>query len=71
MILFDSLSYIFANKLWGEFLDIDFQSIYKFNKWVISEKSIFLFSWIEDGAIIKRMPLINILAMCGSKLPQA
>ncbi len=26
-------------------------------------------SWIGDGATIKRMPLLNMLAMCGSKPP--
>ncbi len=61
---------IFANKISSNLLDISFQAIYKSNKRVITEDAnLFGLSWIGDGATIKRMPLLNILAMCRSKPP--
>ncbi len=61
---------IFANKLSDHLLDINFQAINEGNKRVIKENAnMFGFSWIGDGATIKRMSLLNMLAMCGSKPP--
>ncbi len=59
---------IFANKLLGDLLDIMFQAIYESNKRVTTENAnLFGLSWIGDGAAIKRMPLLNMLAMGRSK----
>ncbi len=61
---------IIANKLSGDLLDINFQAIYDSNKRLTTEDAKwFGLSWIGDGATIKRMPLLNMLAMCGSKPP--
>ncbi len=65
-----SLLSIFADKLLGEFLDINFQSIYKFNNRVTTEIAyLFGLIWIRDGATIKRTFIINIFTMCRSKSP--
>ncbi len=61
---------IFANKLSGVLLDINFQAICESNKRVTTENAnLFGLSWIGDGATIERMPLLNMLAMCRSKTP--
>ncbi len=61
---------IIANKLSGNLLDNNFQAIYDSNKRLTTENAnVFGLSWIGDGATIKRMPLLNMLAMCGSKPP--
>ncbi len=61
---------MFANKLSGDLLDINFQAIYNSNKRLTTENTnVFGISWIGNGATIKRMPLLNMLAMCGSKPP--
>ncbi len=61
---------ILTNKLSGNLLDINFQAIYDSNKRLTTENAKwFGLSWIGDGATIKRMPLLNMLAMCGSKPP--
>ncbi len=61
---------ILTNKLSGDLLDINFQAIYNRNKRLTTENAnVFGLSWIGDGATIKRMPLLNMLAMCGSKPP--
>ncbi len=61
---------IFANKLSGDLLDINFQAIYDSNKRLTTENAnVFGLSWIGDGATIKTMPLLNMLAMCGSMPP--
>ena len=61
---------IIANKLSGNLLDINYQAIYDSNKRLTTENAnVFGLSWIGDSATIKRMPLLNMLAMCGSKPP--
>ena len=52
---------IFANKLSGNLLDINFQAIYNSNKRLTTENAnVFGLSWIGDSATIKRMPLLNM-----------
>ncbi len=54
----------------SELLDINFRSVYDFNKSAILTKAaLFGLSWLGDGATIKKMPLINMLVMCGDKPP--
>ncbi len=36
---------------------------------VLIDTSLFGLSWICDGATIKQMPLVNMLAMCGKAAP--
>ncbi len=36
---------------------------------ILTEASLFGLSWIGDRATIKRMPLVNMLAMCGKVAP--
>ncbi len=63
---------IFANKLSGNFLDIDFQTVYESNKRVTMENAnLFGLSWIGDGATNKRMSLMNMLAMFRRKPQQS
>ncbi len=51
-------------------LDINLQSIYQSNKTTtFQNSSVFGLSWIGDGASIKWMLLLNMLAMCGGKPP--
>ncbi len=51
-------------------LDINFQSIYENNKITTTEyANMFGLSLNGDGATIKRISLLNILAMCSSKPP--
>ena len=55
-----------SNQTLGELLDIIFRSVYNVNKTAIMTKAaLFGLSWLGDGATIKKMPLINILVMCG------
>ncbi len=35
----------------------------------MTKAALFGLSWLGDGATIKKMPLINVLVMCGNKLP--
>ncbi len=62
--------FIFTNKLSGNLLDIEFQAIHESNKRMTTENAnVFGLSWIGDGITIKRMPFLNMLAMCRSKPP--
>ncbi len=59
--------FVFANKLFSDLLDINFQAIYQSNKRVTTyNANVFGLCWIGNGATIKRMPLLNILVMCWS-----
>ncbi len=61
--------FIFAKNLLGDLLNTDFQTIYTSNKRTTTEKTnLFGLSWNGDDATIKRMPLINMLTVCKSKL---
>ncbi len=47
---------------------LKFKAIYDSNKIIITEnKNVFGLSWIRDDATIKRMQLLNVFSMCGSK----
>ncbi len=59
-----------TNQTLGELLDINFRYAYDVNKTAIMTKAaLFGLSWLGDGATIKKMPLINMLVMCGDKPP--
>lgn len=64
------LFFFLSNQTLGELLDINFRSVYDFNKAAIMTKAaLFGLSWLRDGATIKKMPLINMLVMSGDKPP--
>ncbi len=51
-------------------LDINFQSVYDTNKAsILTNASLLGLSWLGDGVTIIKIPLINMLAMCGNKPP--
>ena len=57
-------------KISGELLDLNYNAVYNENKTLLcSEASTFGLSFIGDGATIKRMPLLNILGLCGTTPP--
>ncbi len=52
-------------------MDLNIQAIYDSIKQLTTENAnVFWLRWIQDAAPIKRMPLLIMLAICGSK-PQA
>lgn len=57
-------------KIVGELLDLNYDVVYKQNKEdLCKEAQTFGLAFLGDGATIKRMPLLNILGMCGNTLP--
>jgi len=57
-------------KIGGELLDLNFETRYNANKEaLLKEAKIFGLAFLGDGATVKRMPLMNILAMCGDTPP--
>ena len=63
-------SFSLSKQTLGELLDINFRSVYDVNKTAIMTKAaLFGLSWLGNGATIKKMPLINMLVMCGDKPP--
>jgi hypothetical protein len=56
-------------KIGGELLDLNYQTTYKSNKEkLLKEARVFGLAFLGDGATIKRMPLMNVLAMTDSRL---
>jgi hypothetical protein len=57
-------------KIAGELLDLNFETRYKSNKEsLLKEAAMFGLAFLGDGATIKRMALMNILAMCADTPP--
>jgi hypothetical protein len=57
-------------KISGELLNLNYDMVYNENKELLCrEASTFGLSFIGDGAIIKRMPLLNILGLCAATPP--
>ena len=57
-------------KIGGELLDINYKSCMEMNQLkILSDAPIFGLSWLNDGASIARMPLINTIAMCSNVPP--
>jgi hypothetical protein len=57
-------------KIGGELLDLNFQTTYKSNKEkLLKEARVFGLAFLGDGATIKRMPLMNVLAMTATVSP--
>ncbi len=49
----------------GILLDVNYKNMFEKNKeCILCKASTFGLTWIRDGATIKRMPLVNMLAMC-------
>ncbi len=54
----------------GPLLDLNFQTKYDNNKTnLLKSADVFGLSFLGDGATVKRMPLINILASCADTPP--
>ncbi len=54
----------------GELLQLNFENTYDRNKMAIMKDAVtFGIAWLGDGATIKRMPLLNMLALCGEEPP--
>ena len=57
-------------KIGGELLDLNFETRYNANKVaLLKEANTFGLAFLGDGATVKRMPLMNILAMSGDTPP--
>ncbi len=57
-------------KVGGELLDINYDNTYSQNKAkLLNEAKLFGFAWMGDGAIIHKMPLMNILSLHGTTAP--
>jgi hypothetical protein len=57
-------------KIGGELLDLNYESTYKSIKdKLLKEASVFGLSFLGDGTTIKRMPLMNVLAMSATVPP--
>lgn len=57
-------------KVGGELLDLNFKSCQENNmKSLLKEASTFGLSFLSDGATVKKMPLLNVLGMCGGSPP--
>ena len=57
-------------KIGGELLDLNYQTTYKSNKEkLLKEARVFGLAFLGDGATIKRMPLMNVLAMTATVSP--
>ncbi len=51
-------------------LSLNFQVTYDKNiSKLLQDAEVFVLRWLGDGATIKRMPLLNILVLCGSAPP--
>ena len=51
-------------------MDLNFETRYNANKMaLLKEANTFGLAFLGDGATVKRMPLMNILAMCGDTPP--
>ena len=58
------------NRIGGELLDLNYDTCMASNKeLLLKEAPTFGMAWIGDGATVKRMPLVNVLAMCGEVPP--
>ena len=58
------------NRIGGDLLDINYETCMNANKtMLLKEAPVFGLAWIGDGATIKRMPLVNVLAMCADVPP--
>ncbi len=54
----------------GGLLKLNFENTYKRNKMALMKDArTFGVAWLGDGATIKRMPLLNMLALCGEEPP--
>ncbi len=57
-------------KIGGELLDLNYANIYQQNKEeLLKFAQVFGFAFLDDGATIHQMPLMNILAMFGATPP--
>ena len=57
-------------KIGGELLDLNYETTYKSNKEkLLKEARVFGLAFLGDGATIKRMPLMNVLAMTATVSP--
>ena len=57
-------------KIGGPLLDLNFKTCLEQNKVaLLKDASTFGLTFLGDGATIKQMPLINMLAMCGNSSP--
>jgi len=57
-------------KIGGELLNLNFETTYKSNKEkLLKEARVFGLAFLGDGATIKRMPLMNVLAMTATVTP--
>jgi hypothetical protein len=57
-------------KIGGELLDLNFETRYQANKAaLLKEAQTFGLAFLGDGAAVKRMALLNILAMCANTPP--
>ncbi|KAL3769143.1 hypothetical protein ACHAWU_001211 [Discostella pseudostelligera] len=53
-----------------DLLDLNYKNVYESNVEALKKNAhIFGLAFLGDGATIKKMPLINVLAMCGSSAP--
>ena len=58
------------SQIGGSLLDLNFQTKYEHNEEnLLKNADVFGLAFLGDGATIKRMPLMNILAMCGDVPP--
>ena len=54
----------------GELLQLNYENTYHCNKMTIMKDArTFGIAWLGDGATIKHMPLLNMLALCGEEPP--
>ena len=61
-----------TKKIGGELLDVNYENTYSLNKTeLLKEAKIFGFAWMNDGATIHKMPLMNILALNGTTAPMS
>ena len=57
-------------RIGGELLDLNYETTYKANKEkLLKEARVFGLAFLGDGATIKRMPLMNVLAMTATVSP--
>ncbi len=54
----------------GDILQLNFKNTHKWNKYALmKDANIFGVAWADDGAIIRCMPLLNMLSPCGEEPP--
>ncbi len=59
-----------SEKIGGELLDLNFETRYQANKAaLLKEAQTFGLAFLGDGATVRRMALLNILAMCAGTPP--